>query len=888
MMVKTVLLTLGLVLGSPNGHLAQQAIPLPVVQDPTDKKTIASPSGRFELTITPLSAWGAGQGSYVLKDAGQIVWQGKRDFFLRGAVVNDAGAVAGYSMNSSLYGFSRGTARGDEKLFLWYLDPTGTENKLKEYVRHGMMHSTTKPYGGDPQLYAPANRAILPILGSNEKFPIVDMTRGELLGTFDFMKARPKGEFPRLYECKAIRGTDLTALAWEDNDDLTICVTDLDAKALWSQKYKVADQSTAERTRVAFAADASIILPAAAEGHFAVHVGAERIEYVVNASTKEGLISEVRRDGYDPSKIRMAGLTSLHEVKLDLTKTIKFQSASPGAASKINNVWGLITAGPDRFAYLENSDKSQFLVLVDTKGNVLKRQNIKPSLLPDEESFWSGPYWMGGDNFLFSKGSPKFTIIDLNAGKAHDFGIAGLDRLSMMGTNLVRFSDGSIAVNGDTDTGNGMTSYNAIYDKSGKRIWTLQNSDAYFVQSMAVDSNDRLLVLDNIRSNVYVLDKVGQPLRTINLATAGAGKFGYPSEIVGDPNGGFIISDFQRPEGVSGATMFRFDKDGKYLSSFRPKYPDGRNVDTHSGVLFTADGGMWSSDGYALLQLDQRGVVKKYVGAPPQPNVITEIASFALGPSYETFIVDSRTRALHAFNPDGSRKYISPLTEVQFAKSWDSGIEVSRDGSVYIDGADRGEAIVGPDGQLAGFYGKPRGELDIRSASLQAGDANRWISEYDDEPLKLTDSAGTKLKGIAFRSDGAFIGTVTSFATSWDGTVCFSSVPLGDVGYTFFQPAAGSPMVNIFTATGNPVTEFRMPEWCGGKISAFDGKRVFVQLGGSYGGDTSLVCFDLNGKPLWKVAVKAEDRSEREVTTRDGKYLVRLTKDQARFYALPE
>ncbi|MEA2554429.1 MAG: hypothetical protein QOJ65_2605, partial [Fimbriimonadaceae bacterium] len=133
----------------------------------TDRKVLKSPSGEYELTIVPEQERGVGPGLYEMRRNGQIVWQGERPFFLRGAVVGNVGGVIGFSLPAGLHHM---TDVKDE-LHIWHIDATGAAKKLKSYERHfWAFDAPSAPNGGDVQIYEPSGIAMVPISGLMESY----------------------------------------------------------------------------------------------------------------------------------------------------------------------------------------------------------------------------------------------------------------------------------------------------------------------------------------------------------------------------------------------------------------------------------------------------------------------------------------------------------------------------------------------------------------------------------------------------------------------------------------------------------------------------------------------------------------------------------------------
>jgi len=184
-------------------------------------------------------------------------------------------------------------------------------------------------------------------------------------------------------------------------------------------------------------------------------------------------------------------------------------------------------------------------------------------------------------------------------------------------SEVAGFPDGGFVVKGGISSGkSSSTGDDNLYgfDARGRRLWTVQGNNYQdpnglgFPKDVAVTTDGKIAVLDNIRKTVQLLDRAGKHLRTIDLTKAWGRKPNYPSEIAADVDGGFVVEDFGgRP------MLVRMKADGTVRAGVDPKFFDGRAFDVHDlGVA--PDGRLWVTDGHALLRLSAEGVVDRVLG----------------------------------------------------------------------------------------------------------------------------------------------------------------------------------------------------------------------------------------------------------------------------------
>lgn len=855
-------LLVAFILANPRIGVQQQtAIPVPVERNPDDRKAVRSESGEFELTVLPQRLFGAGAADYVMRRSGQVVWQGERPFFLEGLVVGDSGAVFGYQYDKGLYDFAERN-KGKSHLVLWHIDAGGTAHQLESLEREysGPLHSPPYPVADDPMAFELSDQAMIAIRstgyrGGSTRRVLYKLSTGEKLREIKIDSGQPAEESWIIQE-EAVGGTDLLAQAWMNDRDLVVTLVDLGNKTRWSKTFPKVWNPEDESPQL----DRDPLLPVVGQRRFAVHSGKERIEF--EAAPDGSSVKEVGRALYDPDSILDAARLAIPEVTLEPLRTVTYKVA-PAAASDIHDVRHFISAGPGRFAYIEGWAVGRGrLMLVTTEGKVVAQFDL--SKIASQDPSWGEYVWMGGLRFLVSvrkgEGKEDRYLVDMATGQFQEMDIGLKEGRSI--EEVARSTDGLLAISTIDD---GLT----VYDPKLKPLWSRgmqdENPALYSLGGIDFDTAGRLVVADCIQDAVFVFSKAGKLLNTIDLKKALHQDMAYTTGLSATNDGGFII------EVSSG--MHRFDSKGRLVKSFTPHYPDGKVFTTLNAARTDDQGRVWSSDEYALVELDGTGAVKRVVGQKIQPESIVAIEGALVTPAGEIYIQDARSHIVHAFQPDGTRKFVYASRHSQDKGSlWGPGMSVSRGGTLFIPSDDGGEILVDAEGKPVGKWG-PLGKGPLRS--MQAGGNYRWIQGEDGPCLVQLD--GKVLKSITRRPDGGLLAMTFGTDSAWDGSLCVTTRPFrGGFGMD-----TSPEHVSAFGPQGEPLGTFDVPAWGYLSVLGFDGKRVFLY------GEDGLYCFDVSGKPLWRASSKGLDQSYWWSLAPDGSSLALVGPKETRFYRLP-
>jgi hypothetical protein len=665
-----------------------------------------------------------------------------------------------------------------------------------------------------------------------------------------------------------------------DKDDTVLVLADLAGKRLWAKRFP--HPAPNPQPEYLFR-PGELLLDAPQSGHFAVVSGKERVEFAASAKDGKWGVTEVARTPYDPNARAREQLQAVPAITLEPGKTIQLQSKTPSLPKPaIHDVRHFIDAGPDRFAYIEGwISQGTNLVMVDTAGNILGSFDLKKLKDVGSDYIWlKDKTFLLGQNRSFGYVQAQFWQVDLASGKSALVTFPGVTW--QMPLKIARFKNGAYALAGSTKFGDYFGDGLAIYD-ANRKLLSLQRLDKLVergyisIEELIVDSKDRLVLIDDYGKRVLYVSPQGKVTKELPLSMPGARSYTSVSGVSADLDGSIIL-DISYGVGPKVPTMYRFSSDGKITPMFRPHRADGKTFMYLNAVRPDTKGNYWSSDEHSLVQLDSKGVVTKTLGAAVEPDVIADVADLEIGADLSIYVLDERSMTVHAFFPDGTQKYVFHTEGLDFPRGRSSGLVVNRDGSAFLGNSTKGEVMVGADGKLIGFRNAPVEEFPMHGTSLEAADGLRWTIDYGSSPILLSDTSGKVVKRIGKRSDGGLVGMARYLYSALDGSACVESKPSPEGGLGLYM---GPSTICTFGPTGDPLGTFVMPRWGWARVRGFDGKRIYAGI------DDALVCFDLNGQPLWRASASFVPERQHSLITKDGKYFVTGTAKEITFYPLP-
>lgn len=291
-------------------------------------------------------------------------------------------------------------------------------------------------------------------------------------------------------------------------------------------------------------------------------------------------------------------------------------------------------------------------------------------------------------------------------------------------------------------------------------------------EDVAVTTDGRVLVLDNVRKTIQQYTASGQYLATIELAEALGQEPNYPTQIRQGPDGAVLLCDFHGEP-----PLWLLDRVGAPLRHWTPGFPDGRPVESRR-MRFAPDGELWADDGHAFLAFDGEGLVRRQVGAPVDPRAIRAPAAAAIDELGRPCVQDERTGSVHAWDLSGREVLLGVLPPERFdglspidrITAWpDGGLQV---GGVRWDASGRPREPAPGDGEAV---------LDPRSGA-------HWTWDYH-TGLRKVDADGQVLATLDRSPDRTWLRDVKDVSCGPDGDLAVVDPP-----HVLLVSPAGAPL----------------------------------------------------------------------------------------------
>jgi sugar lactone lactonase YvrE len=494
--------------------------------------------------------------------------------------------------------------------------------------------------------------------------------------------------------------------------------------------------------------------------------------------------------------------------------------------------------GRGRLVFLREEDGGgASLVIVDQQGTRLREVKLPAAALYGYDR-WPQFAWTGGDRFVVTNSGHGVNAkaaawcVDAAAGEVKripDFECPAIDK-------VVGLRDGRFVVLATERSKYTSSTTAYMYDDCGRRVWTLPHDDLtkpdhlFAPEAVAVTSGGEIAVLDVIRKDVAFFTRAGVYRTTLDLESASGRRFGYPTKLLGDRDGGLIVGD------GAGGRLVRLSADGTVRQEVTPKYADGRESTWLHDVRVAPDGRLWTSDGYAILRLDQDGRIDRVLGELPDPRRLDHVEAVAVDGRGRILAMAGRTWAVHIFDAAGRPLHVCRPRPADFPDDAPAPVLTAKDtGDVYLSrNHGRNYLHFSPDGKRLGFERlKPD---DIRERWLfQPGSTRRW--ELGDHKVLLVDGAKGATRTITRRPDGRWLDDLRHAAVGRDGSLAVTSG-------SYLRPR--EPVtVSLYTRDGEPLRTIGLP----GFVSLshrfdYDGERLVVT------GKGKVALFDRSGRPV--------------------------------------
>lgn len=815
-----------------------------------EPRTYFSPSREYTLIVDPQNPRGIGSAQYHLSHKGKTVWEGIRPFTLWEADVSDTGVVGGYAYSNGWEGWptqkSGDTSDyGDFEVVI--LDPRGRERlhqKVKRVVS-GFLHQAPQPIAWGVLVDGAHDRLIVRVADPDinrgvEEWWVFQLSTGRQMRRLAPKAGMGSPEAVRfVIDARCVPGTPLVLLHWWSFDlkteNLGGRFTLLDpgqgsAKPVWvldlPRDYNIPGNEKAQDRLMDEISKDSAILETTASRQFTLRFVREqrRVTFRVSAEPGRGWrVIRFRSTPYIPPtpkpEPKIAEVRPKLQGRLDLLaeNAAKFPSPRP-----IQRPDCLTSAGPGHLAFV-SLEGVPALVMVAQTGEVLHRVALdrirKPGSAGEPQSLKL--VWQGERRFVLfcerSPGDPENSYTEAYRVDAQKGEVSPLEQFRCPPLGAVAaFPDGGFVVLATVHAKYTAKEEIYAYDGMGKRTWALTSDFGskpddgpevlFSPESLAVLRNGTVAVLDVIRHTVQFYDRGGKYLRTLSLDKAWKREASYPSDIIADSEGGFLVHDFSGTP-----AMVWMKEDGSVVRSFTPRYDNQKPIENPDFCIAT-DGRLWLADGYSLLGLDSMGHVTTRLGETPSANRLTAIASIAVLPEGRILIVDERTSAVHVLNIQGQLLHV----------------------------------CVAPSGvtEAAGIIDTPA--IDLGPANTFAIEGN-WFGA-DGKPRTKPQgfrTARERLSLLRRRANRSWLGQVQGCATAPSGALAAVDTPLmsrnGEPGFLsrFF--------LSLYSAMNVPERTIELPSSLGSVSGVtYDGRYVVV-TGGEWG-----YCYRTDGRPLWR------------------------------------
>jgi sugar lactone lactonase YvrE len=515
------------------------------------------------------------------------------------------------------------------------------------------------------------------------------------------------------------------------------------------------------------------------------------------------------------------------------------------------------------------NDKHQSFALVDNEGTLIRETSLAKATKAGSECTVKFT-WAGGDRWVVTAselgpdGKTAAWWLDAVSGQLEP--VSGFTCPAVK--SLIGSGDGGFVALVVHHYKYTMEDELITFDKVGKPRWQIkqdyQNDHALFSpEDITLTSRRQVAVLDNIQHRVQFFDFSGKYASTLHLEKAWGRKPNYPSEICAERNGGILIYDFQ-----GSPPIVRMNGDGKLVSQFRLKHPDGRVIDPTYGVKVSPSGHVWACDGASLVRVTDSGVADLVLGSTPGSIALGGVACLAVDQRGQLYAADERSGAVHIFDQDGKRLRVCTADVADFSKKLSMAhIGIGENGEIFLSSGDSFPETAryihfGADGKRLGV--KQLGLDTIQEKWYPLPTQGRvLVLGYHD--AFIVSSEGKVLRKIERRPDGNWLEHPELASVAPNGS--FAIVSGGLLRGTRF-------IVNLYSLEGEPIRTVVLPSSCMDYCFAFTGKylatcteseiRLFSPLGEPVFSfqyplenlkDHLWVCFATQGgRELWMVS----------------------------------
>jgi hypothetical protein len=797
---------------------------------PLQPTTYGSPSGTCTLAVDPTTRLGAGAADCRVVNADGVAWERRLPFTLRGACIDDDGYAAGYGYDQ---GWNGVTPNG--QFLIAVLSPSGDVLARHDWPMQSGRGIHSAPVPRVRELVHDAQRRNVLVRvededreGAFESWRVVDLQSGALVESIrpeqraDWNGGRPGS----IVDVALLPGTGCYAVCWRFAvDGVSSACADMRLSVVDSAGRTQAELDfPGELGNVGYSLWRTIwtrgtLRIATSEGRFDLWLPSSRalahLRFVREAPHSTGKLELLGRapftpdagtgapPGPQPVAARLE-LALVAETELDA-----FQSSEPGP---IRDIAAIGIEGPGRLQIIRLEDRNivrmddretgRFTSLVlDEDGHVLTERGFGPFEADQPWQWWS----LGAGRWLTWPGPVLF---DTRLGTAEALTSSGFRDVD----GAVGMPGGGFVVLGDRAAlFAGVGPALAAYDASGKQLWVVRPR-SHAADDVAADSVGRIAVACPWSDVLELFGSDGSALASLDLAELWGRNPSYVARLECDLDGGFLVQ-----ESPSAPEVLQLAGDGSIRATIVPRAPDG-STDTKlaRNLKVAADGRLWTTDGRALFRLGADGKADRVLGSERVVEVLGAPAQAVIDPLGRLAIRDGATRAVHVFDPHGSRLFAAAGLPGDFEGHSNEGdIAVDREGRLHLS------TLVFEGGWLA---------FDAQGARLGPVDLGGW-NQY--VPYGVAFAPGTpsywrirttweRQSAVRFELDGREITSIDRRPDRrWFESLQRLAVsPAGHVAVVEETPHSGAgAQLLLYEASGHPRAQIALP-------SDFDPHRV--------------------------------------------------------------
>ncbi len=794
-----------------------------------DPRSYTSPSGSWSLYVNPSAPTGAGKATYTLSYEGETRWSRTHKVTFEKAIVTDGGDSVGYG-----YTWGRESNRGSffTAKLSWEGELSFVERLPRKLSRH--FHTDPDPCALDLLHVPAAKRALVRIADpdhnrASEEWRVFDLREGKLV-----LSCRPRDRqesadpLQRMMAARVVDATPLVLVQWHSwtrgktgphSEGTRYGLLHLDGRCVWNEDLPD-DYSGLEYEEMQSFLWTGTIVDVGA-GRFSVrHYADEKVvTYAVRRAEDDSwMVVEVERGPYEtparePAVERMKGIQDVaarHLGSFDLVP-----DEPPASAVRYPGRPSFDEDGHLAFVSSALYRAPVTLKVIDQEGSSIVEYPLED--VSEERGNWYRTVWDGrGCYLLLNRSLPPTYRAEVWAIEK-ETGIAER-RCVLSGkwvSGLESFGDGGFAVlAGDLRLYASDGSLRRVVEDLGCHRGKIEGwtrlTDGRFVMLVNHPPSIRFLEADGGLGNVILLEEVW------------GRKPGNLGRVAADQDGGVMVVD-------SSSTILRLRADGSVRGSFVPKFPDGRQFSFWSSPRVDGEGRLWVSDRYALLRLDEEGVVDRILGDPPGLHRLGEIVALALGPSDRVYAAGERTGAVHVFRADGTFVHRCEPDPEDFSQrlSWvDASLTVDPEGRVVLSDGNPDGSFIGPPRYVrfsaeGKRLGTMRFGLDVVRERCHARRPDEGYLVVGYETAFLVDGEGKRTRTIDRRPGGAWLQSPKEAAVAADGSfVIFTAGPER-------QGVRWPPSVHLYDRDGEALRGFALPSKVRDIVQlAYDGEWI--------------------------------------------------------------